>query len=120
LGLPLCEILDENEIRRARIIKIDVEGAELHVLRGLVPLLGRMRPDLEIVMEVSPSLMPESIRAAEEIFSIMQAHGFTALRFDNDYRVGSYLQADARRRPRSMAAAEIDAQADVLFSKVAA
>lgn len=117
-GLPLSEILEENEIKRARIIKIDVEGAELHVLHGLLPLLDGMRPDLEIVMEVSPSLMPGAMQSAEEIFSIMQEHGFAAQRFDNDYRVGSYLRRGARRRPYSMEAAEVDAQADVLFSKV--
>ena len=117
-GLPLSEILDENEIRRARIIKIDVEGAELHVLQGLLPLLDGMRPDLEIVMEVSPSLMPGAMDSAEQIFSIMRKHGFAARRFDNDYRVGSYLRRGAHRRPYSMLASDVDAQADVLFSKV--
>jgi FkbM family methyltransferase len=117
---PLFEILVENEILRARIIKIDVEGAELQVLRGLVPLFERMRSDLEVVMEVSPNLMPGSNGAGEEIFSIMRAHGFAAFAFDNDYRVESYLRKSTHARPRPMAGLQKDIQMDVLFSRAAA
>jgi FkbM family methyltransferase len=117
-GLPMSEVLDENEIRRARIIKIDVEGAELHVLRGLTPLLSWMRKDLEIVMEISSDAMKGSTKSGEEIFSIMRSHGFTARRLDNDYRVESYIRSNSRRLPRPMTASEIGSQSDVLFSRV--
>jgi hypothetical protein len=120
-AVPLCEMLVENEIVRARIIKIDVEGAELQVLRGLAPLFARMRPDLEVVMEVSPSLMPGSSESGEEIFSIMRAHGFAAFAFDNDYRVESYLQKKGTHTPpRPMSGFEDGQQMDVLFSKAVA
>jgi len=119
-AVPLCEMLVENEIVRARIIKIDVEGAELQVLRGLVPLFARMRPDLEVVMEVSPSLMPGSSESGEEIFSIMRAHGFAAFAFDNDYRVESYLQKGTHTRLRPMSGFQDGQQMDVLFSKAVA
>ncbi|HXF35116.1 MAG TPA: FkbM family methyltransferase [Candidatus Acidoferrales bacterium] len=49
---PLAEILERDEIARARIVKIDVEGAEAAAVAGLVPALGQTRPDLEIVVEV--------------------------------------------------------------------
>jgi FkbM family methyltransferase len=117
-ALPLFEILGEDEILRARIIKIDVEGAELQVLRGLAPLLGRMRPDLEIVMEVSPCFMPDPSNSGDEIFSIMRAHGFQAFTFDNDYRVQSYLKKGSRARPQPMTGFENETQIDVLFSKL--
>jgi FkbM family methyltransferase len=117
-GLPMSEVLDENEIRRARIIKIDVEGAELHVLRGLVPLFSGMREDLEIVMEISSNAADDSVKSGEEIFSIMRNHGFTARRFDNDYRVESYIRTNSHQRLRPMTASEIGRQSDVLFSRV--
>jgi FkbM family methyltransferase len=116
-ALPLSQILREDEIRCARVIKIDVEGAELQVLRGLAPVLGRMRDDLEIVMEISPSLMPEADAAQAEIFATMAAHGFLASRFDNDYRVDSYLRGQHSKRPAPLGDMRIEHQADILFTR---
>ncbi len=116
-ALPLADILSEDEVRRTRIIKIDVEGAELQVLRGLAPLLGRMRADLEVAMEISPSLMPDAEAAREEIFSVMQAAGFSAFVFDNDYGVETYLQRGEGKRPVTLSDSSIGSQADILFSR---
>jgi len=116
-ALPLSDILRDDEIERARMIKIDVEGAELEVLRGLAPLLGRMREDLEIVMEVSPSLMPEPETSRVAIFSIMNAHGFSASVFDNDYGVETYLRRGSHEAPVPLADAHLGKQADLLFSR---
>jgi len=116
-ALPLADILSEDEVRKTRIIKIDVEGAELQVLRGLAPLLGRMRADLEVAMEVSPSLMPGAEAAREEIFSVMRAAGFSAFVFDNDYGVETYLRRGASKRPATLSDARIGSQADILFSR---
>jgi FkbM family methyltransferase len=116
-ALPLAEILTDEEIDKARIIKVDVEGAELQVLRGLAPLLGRMRADLEIAMEISPSLMPDADAAREEIFAVMKANGFSAFVFDNDYGVETYLRRGDSRRPVSLSDMRIASQADILFSR---
>lgn len=116
-ALPLAEILSADEIERARIIKIDVEGAELQVLRGLQPLLARLRPDVEIVMEITPSLMPDAERARAEIFATMKAGGFSAYRFDNDYGVETYLARHAHKRPVRLPDPELANQADILFSR---
>ena len=116
-ALPLSEILSEDEIRRTRIIKIDVEGAELQVLRGLGPVLGRLRKEAEIVMEISPGLMPDPDRSREEIFAVMKEHGFSASVFDNDYGVDSYLRRGAGRSPVALDGTRITAQTDILFSR---
>ena len=116
-ALPMAEILSEDEVRQTRIIKIDVEGAELQVLRGLAPLLGRMRNDLEVAMEISPSLMPDAEAAREEIFAVMQAAGFSAFVFDNDYGVETYLRRGAGKRPVTLSDTRIGSQADILFSR---
>ena len=116
-ALPLADILSADEVLQTRIIKIDVEGAELQVLRGLAPLLSRMRADLEVAMEISPTLMPDAEAARAEIFSVMQAHGFSAYVFDNDYGVETYLRRGTTRRPVRLADEHIESQSDVLFSR---
>jgi len=116
-ALPLSDILHDDEIRRARVIKIDVEGAELQVLRGLAPLLPRLPHEVEIIMEISPDLMPDAERAREEIFATMQAQGFSAFVFDNDYGVDTYLYDELRKRPVALTDSRLKSQADVLFSR---
>ena len=117
-ALPLTDILKDNEIRRIRVIKIDVEGAELQVLRGLAPLLERLPRAAEIIMEISPDLMPDAQRARAEIFATLRAHDFRAYVFDNDYGVQTYLQAAPYKRPVALTESPPSrAQADVLFSR---
>jgi hypothetical protein len=58
---PLSHWLTERDIAEARLIKIDVEGAELSVLRSIVPLLPRLRQDVEIVCEVSPDIAEDDL-----------------------------------------------------------
>ncbi|HZP65434.1 MAG TPA: FkbM family methyltransferase [Rudaea sp.] len=116
-AVPLSEVLSEDEVRRTRIIKIDVEGAEVEVLRGLAPLLDRLRPDAEIVMEIAASLTPEAERTRAEIFDTMQRHGYSAYRFDNDYGVETYLRRGPGKHPFALADFAPGDQADVLFSR---
>jgi FkbM family methyltransferase len=116
-ALPLAEILSEDEIRRTRIIKIDVEGGELQVLRGLAPLLPRLT-NVEIVMEVSPNLMPEADRARDEILDTMQANGFSAFVLENEYDgIESYLRRPESRPPLNLTDIRFKAQTDILFSR---
>jgi FkbM family methyltransferase len=117
-ALPLAEILQDDECARARIIKIDVEGAELQVLHGLVPLLPRLRDDVEIIMEIAATSAPESARMRDEIFATMHAHGFSAFVFDNDYGVDTYLHPNQLKRPVKLEDERITAQVDVLFSRI--
>jgi len=50
---PLADILTAAEMARARIIKIDVEGAEVAAVRGLLPALAGAPSGLEIVVELT-------------------------------------------------------------------
>jgi FkbM family methyltransferase len=118
-AIPLAEILDDDEIARTRIIKIDVEGAELEVLRGLAPLLPKLREDVEIVMEITPSVMPGGEAARDEIFATLTAHGFRAYVFENDYEVATYLSRGPAARPLALSDPALARQADVLFSRAA-
>lgn len=92
-ALPLPELLDPQEIANARVIKIDVEGAEGGVVRGLVPVLGKLRPDAEITVEVTPERMARLGDRAEDLMNTMADAGFHAYRLANDYAAGSYPRA---------------------------
>ncbi|MFJ8360610.1 FkbM family methyltransferase [Streptomyces sp. NPDC093984] len=92
-ALPLPELLDPQEIANARVIKIDVEGAEGRVVRGLAPVLDKLRPDAEITVEVTPERMARLGDRAEDLMSTMADAGFHAYRLANDYAAESYPRA---------------------------
>jgi len=70
---PLEALLLPAEIAAARVIKIDVEGAEWLVLKGMESLLPRLRSDGEIVMEITPELS-----GANSILEFLTRHGWNA------------------------------------------
>src|SRR5215218_675539 len=92
--LPLAEILTPEEARRARIIKIDVEGAEWEVVEGMLPLLGSCRPDLEIMVEINPKYAGPQGRRPEEILEAFAPFGFRPFRIANPYNPLTYLSSE--------------------------
>lgn len=86
---PLPEIIGVDNLLRARLIKIDVEGAESSVIRGIGALLGQFSDETEWVMEVAPQ-RGDGSETAELLASFKQA-GYTLLELPNDYRVGAYI-----------------------------
>ena len=90
-ALPLDEILTFQEITSTRLIKIDVEGAEPDVLAGMCNLIGSMRPDAEIVVELSPRWWPDrQLRPLEVLRPFIEA-GFNVYRMKNSYSAWRYL-----------------------------
>ncbi|MCF3119313.1 FkbM family methyltransferase [Streptomyces arenae] len=92
-AVPLAELLDADEIARARVIKIDVEGTEGGVIRGLRPVLDRLRPDAEIAVEVTPERMALLGDSADELLATMREYGFHTYRLANDYAPEGYPHA---------------------------
>ncbi|MEU1804904.1 FkbM family methyltransferase [Streptomyces sp. NPDC019937] len=115
---PLPDLLTEEEIARARVIKIDVEGAEGGVVRGLVPMLGRLRPDAELTIEVTPERMADLGESVEELLEALASHGFHTYRLANDYAAGSYPAA-LRRAPQVPVRwrGPVTAESDLVFSR---
>ncbi|MFE0172540.1 FkbM family methyltransferase [Streptomyces sp. NPDC059002] len=89
-AVPLPELLEADELARARVIKIDVEGAEGGVVRGLKGVLDQLRPDVEIAVEVTPERMAQLGDSADELLATLRDHGFHAYRLGNDYAPGGY------------------------------
>lgn len=114
-GQPLGALLSDEEIAGARLIKIDVEGAEYHVVKGMAPLLARLPQDAEVVVEVTPSAASEVEIA--EIFSIFEKEGFFPYALSNSYDPDYYLFSQKIDQPVRLEAMP-DHQIDVIFSRV--
>ncbi|MGB8940189.1 MAG: FkbM family methyltransferase [Streptomyces sp.] len=115
---PLPEILNEDELATARVIKIDVEGAEGGVMRGLAPALGRLRPDVEIAVEVTPDRMSQLGDSIDELMETMARHGFRTYRLPTDYRPENYPRALRRPEPPVRWRGPIVGECELVFSRV--
>ncbi|OIJ89817.1 FkbM family methyltransferase [Streptomyces colonosanans] len=118
-AVPLPELLDQCEIENARVIKIDVEGAEGGVVRGLAPMLDKLRPDAEITVEVTPDRMAQLGDSVDELLGIMADAGFHAYRLANDYDPGSYpLALKGGPLVPVRWTGPVTAESDLIFSRV--
>jgi FkbM family methyltransferase len=112
-ALPLDRILTADEIRRLRLIKMDVEGAEPPILRQLLGQLALYPPTMDIVVEASPV---DDFAAWREVFDALRAAGFSAWAIENDYALDWYLRW---RRPAALQRIETmpARQQDILFTR---
>lgn len=118
-AFPLGELLTPEEISTARVIKIDVEGAEGSVVRGMIPMLNKLRPDCEITVEVTPGRMAQLDDSAAELMKTMRDHGFHAYRLTNEYTPASYVTAlrGTRAIPVRWRGPVVE-ESDLIFSRV--
>ncbi|WP_031519800.1 FkbM family methyltransferase [Streptomyces sp. NRRL F-5123] len=118
-AFPLPDVLEAEEIATARVIKIDVEGAEGSVVRGMAPLLNRLRPDAEITVEVTPDRMEQLGDSVDELLGTMREHGFHVYRLANEYAASSYPRALRGRAAVPIRwNGPIDGESDLIFSRV--
>jgi FkbM family methyltransferase len=92
---PLGDLLTPEEITRARIFKVDVEGHEFEVTRGLLPFASALRPDCEILLELSPEDLQKQGHSTNEVLDHWFVAGFHAYVIPNRYDAAFYLE---RRR----------------------
>jgi FkbM family methyltransferase len=111
----LPEILTQKELERARIIKIDVEGMEFDTLQGLVPAFSKTRPDIELIVEISPDLLLAQGHSAAGLIELLGHHGFNVYRIMNDYTASSYLDTSPPSPPRRWTGA-VTELGDFVFS----
>ncbi len=114
---PLPEVLEPAEIATARVIKIDVEGAEGGVVRGMVPLLDALRPDAEITVEVTPERMARLGDSAAELLATLREYGFHTYRLVNDYAPESYPRALRSTAVPVRWRGPVTGESDLIFSR---
>lgn len=100
--MPLNKLLNDQDLRRVRMFKIDVEGSESAVLAPLAALIDHLTPEAEIALE----LWPNSTKALEPFFDA----GFNVFAVENRYDLRFYWRhhAEAPRRIRSFPTSKVD------------
>lgn len=89
---PLFELLTPDEIAKARLIKIDVEGAEWMVLQGLIPIIPKLREDAEILLEVAHEKLSQFGKSFHDVIETFAAFGFHPYLLRNEYNPFDCLQ----------------------------
>jgi FkbM family methyltransferase len=114
---PLPHMIDSDEWRRIRMIKIDVEGAEFAAVRGLSGRLSALPDTAEVVVEVGPE-RAQTASDVDQLFSTFQKAGYSGYAIPNKYGVRDYLEyAPIRALPR-VEARSVQAELNVVFSRL--
>jgi FkbM family methyltransferase len=74
LSAKQCSVdsyMEANQIERLALLKVDVEGGELEVLKGAHRTLARLHPD--ILLELLFTTTPRHLRRQEEAIEILRA-----------------------------------------------
>ena len=90
-GRPIDSVVAELGLRRIDVLKADVEGAELLVLRGAAQSVRRFHPKL--IMEVVPRQLKNMGTSVEELESFIRSLGYNRERMV-DYKNKEYFVAN--------------------------
>jgi len=94
-GQPLPKIIDESKLSRAKFIKIDVEGAEWLVIKGMRDIVKNLGHDTEILIEINSQSVNELGGTVNELFDMFLSAGFKIFEIKNSYNVISYIQKNS-------------------------
>ena len=113
---PLNSILSAGEMRRLRLVKIDVEGAEAQVVAGMRVLIEQGRPDLEVIIEINPALLERQGTSAQAVLAPFLRAGYHAYVLANDYSPYAYMRRTRDTREARLHG-PLEAHADVALSR---
>ena len=99
---PLADLLETVEIHTARLVKVDVEGGEVAVLRGMATFLEVCPRDVEILVELSPKWWTDKSLTPREVLQPVLEAGFQVYTIDNDLWPWRYLWSNDVRPPRRL------------------
>ncbi|HQQ93903.1 MAG TPA: FkbM family methyltransferase [Bacteroidia bacterium] len=74
--LTLDAVVNENRLNQVDLVKIDAEGSELDVLRGMNETLGRFKP--QIILAIHPRLIRNNGQNPLDIFKLITRLGYEA------------------------------------------
>lgn len=109
----LAQLLTPEEIASAKLIKIDIEGGELPVLKGLLAEVSRFPRGIVVIVEASWHDNPADW---DSVFAQFVAAGFTAYEIENHYSLEWYLNWRAPSALKQVFSCPT-AQTDLLFSR---
>jgi FkbM family methyltransferase len=118
---PLGSLVTREELATARLVKIDVEGAEDRVLTGMVESIDALAADAELVVELSPEWWSDPQLLPIDVLRPFLERGFHVYLLPNDYAVSRYLwpkDVGAPQRLRDLAVLQRRvARLDVVLSR---
>jgi FkbM family methyltransferase len=114
-GRPLAAIIPESTILAARLIKIDVEGAEWPVVQGFADLLPLLSAHTELLIEISAEGLADHGISIPVFLELFRRAGFSPYVIGNRYTVDTYLEPIAAL-PMPLAGEDFD-QLDILFRR---
>jgi FkbM family methyltransferase len=91
---PLDAIIQETGVSRVDVLKIDVEGAELLVLKGAQKTLGQYHP--VVIVELVESQLSAMGTSSAEIVEFLRSQGYTARHTSSEFNNTEFA---AEKRP---------------------
>jgi FkbM family methyltransferase len=113
----LDKIIGLKTLLNARIVKIDVEGAEWQVVHGIAKLIPDFSKKTDFIIEISPEpLLMQGIHY-QQLIQLFTDNGFNAYVIEEKSQPSEYMRSRPAYKvyPLSMV---INGQADVLFTRV--
>ena len=113
-ALPLDEILSVSELSRVRLVKIDIEGAELPVMTRLLDTLSLYPESFSIIVEAS---VHEDPREWGRVFARLRGAGFLAYEIENRYDIEWYFRYSNHSSVKLIKTLP-NRQLDILFTRM--
>jgi hypothetical protein len=88
---PLGSLVTQEELTTARLIKIDVEGAEDRVFAGMLASVDSLAAETELVVELSPTWWSDPHLRPIDVLGPFLQRGFHVYLLPNDYMAWRYL-----------------------------
>ncbi len=82
---PLDQMLDDAQVERVDVLKMDIEGAEARAITGLARRLSAQLVD-RIVLELHPTYLREQGSSARAVIDRLSAYGYRAWQIDHSPR----------------------------------
>ena len=112
---PLTDLISDHDWNSARVVKIDVEGAEAGVIRGLGSLIEKGRIDREYLIEIHPSRLRHLGYSPADVLKPFDDAGYHAYTIGNDYQPATYLLRIQPARPQRWNGEVVD-DMNIVFS----
>lgn len=81
-SIVLDDFIKEQGVKKLDIVKIDVEGFELNVLKGMDNTIKELKP--KILIEILDKNLNSNGNSAEDIYSLLWSYGYKSYRILNN------------------------------------
>jgi FkbM family methyltransferase len=110
-----CDAIPEGLWPAIRLIKVDVEGDEFYVLRGLEAVLSELSSGSAVLVEIAPADLELRGQSSQQVLEYMDSFGFTPFSISNSYEAADYAR-EVRGSPVPLTRAPRK-KLDVIFIK---